>query len=693
MQPARRGPGREGRHRRCRILRRGRRSRARRGRPRHHDLRHPRSHRRQLPHRARRGRRRRAGAPLWTPHLPHRQRTGLGVHHHPWRHGAVQPQGQDHRRRSGLFAARQPDDHQRTLRDRARARRGQGHSSPNGPTPPSASRPTSKNRPSSSSAASSTRRSSPGTPASSGASTPRQLPASILKRLPVRFNYDDSYFNHPHQAMPRNGYTEIVESILDHPAITVHLSSALDPTAARAEYDHVIWTGPLDAWFDHRLGRLGYRTLDFERIDADGDFQGCSVMNYGDVEVPYTRISEHKHFAPWESHDRTVAFREFSRSCERRRHSLLPDPTGRRQGPAAPVPRPGPSRVRRHLRRPPRHLPVPRHGRDHRRSTRCRRRHPRRARRRRCDPVVLRRPLLTPGAMRTIVHIGQHKTGSTALQSVLFADRARLAEHGILYPDVGHVHRRDDRVAPSHNGLFLRLNDQSGRGIHESLDEMATRLADQVARTRPSVVLISSERGFMLPDQRGVEALARLDAMLPGPKEVVAYLRRPDRFAASYHRQLIRQAAPSVQAAARPDRLRGAPDDLPARLSANGASLRGRLRTRHTVRLRHHRRHHHPLLPNRPRARPTRNRTGQDQPQPPAGTHQPRAQPPPHHRLTRRTRPAQPARPRRARTSRPPRTRQPAPTTRLVHTPRHRARPSRRARPLLHRSRRHGRRR
>jgi UDP-galactopyranose mutase len=77
----------------------------------------------------------------------------------------------------------------------------------------------------------------------------------------------------------------------------------------------VIWTGPLDAWFDHRLGRLGYRTLDFERIDADGDFQGCSVMNYGDVDVPFTRISEHKHFAPWESHDATVAFREFSREC------------------------------------------------------------------------------------------------------------------------------------------------------------------------------------------------------------------------------------------------------------------------------------------------------------------------------------------------------------------------------------------
>lgn len=144
---------------------------------------------------------------------------------------------------------------------------------------------------------------------------PKELPASILSRLPIRFNYDDRYYNHRHQAMPRNGYTEIVEAVLDHPGIEVHLSSSLDPDAARLEFDHVIWTGPLDAWFGHRLGRLGYRTLDFDRFDAVGDHQGCAVMNYGDFEVPYTRVSEHKHFAPWEEHERTVCFRETSRAC------------------------------------------------------------------------------------------------------------------------------------------------------------------------------------------------------------------------------------------------------------------------------------------------------------------------------------------------------------------------------------------
>ncbi|MEM7095198.1 MAG: UDP-galactopyranose mutase [Actinomycetota bacterium] len=144
---------------------------------------------------------------------------------------------------------------------------------------------------------------------------PSQLPASILKRLPVRFNYDDSYFNHPHQAIPADGYTPIVEAILDHPGIAVRLGTALE-TDDRSRFDHVVWSGPLDAYFDHELGRLGYRTLDFEEFEFDGDFQGTPVMNYGDADVPYTRITEHKHFAPWESHHASVCYREFSRAHE-----------------------------------------------------------------------------------------------------------------------------------------------------------------------------------------------------------------------------------------------------------------------------------------------------------------------------------------------------------------------------------------
>lgn len=143
---------------------------------------------------------------------------------------------------------------------------------------------------------------------------PSELPAAILKRLPVRFNYDDNYFFHRFQGMPENGYTALVQRILDHPGITVQLNTRFGRDQA-GDYDHVFHAGPLDGWFDHDLGRLGYRTLDFERFTHTGDYQGCAVMNYGEVSVPHTRITEHKHFAPWESHAGSVCYREFARAC------------------------------------------------------------------------------------------------------------------------------------------------------------------------------------------------------------------------------------------------------------------------------------------------------------------------------------------------------------------------------------------
>lgn len=143
---------------------------------------------------------------------------------------------------------------------------------------------------------------------------PTELPASILARLPLRFTADNSYFNHPFQGIPEHGYTPIVEAILDHPSITVHLSTAFDPASSHA-YDHVVWTGPIDAYFGFEHGRLGYRTLDFVQEVQDGDVQGCPVLNYCDESVPYTRITEHKHFAPWEYHDKSVTYTEYSRLC------------------------------------------------------------------------------------------------------------------------------------------------------------------------------------------------------------------------------------------------------------------------------------------------------------------------------------------------------------------------------------------
>lgn len=144
--------------------------------------------------------------------------------------------------------------------------------------------------------------------------SPAQLPASILKRLPVRFNYDDNYFNHKYQGMPEYGYTEIVEKILNHEKITVELNKDFSQED-RSEYQHVFFSGPLDSFYNYQFGRLGYRTLDFEKFSYEGDYQGCAVLNYCDEGVPYTRITEHKYFSPWENHEGSICYKEYSRSC------------------------------------------------------------------------------------------------------------------------------------------------------------------------------------------------------------------------------------------------------------------------------------------------------------------------------------------------------------------------------------------
>jgi UDP-galactopyranose mutase len=143
---------------------------------------------------------------------------------------------------------------------------------------------------------------------------PSELPASILKRLPVRFNYDDNYFSHQFQGIPRNGYTPIFESLIEHERINLFISTCFT-AKNKDDYDHVFYSGPIDAWFDYDIGRLGYRTLDFKKEKFFGDYQGCAVMNYPDIQIKYTRITEHKYFTPWEEHAQTIIFKEFSRQC------------------------------------------------------------------------------------------------------------------------------------------------------------------------------------------------------------------------------------------------------------------------------------------------------------------------------------------------------------------------------------------
>ncbi|EPO7767460.1 UDP-galactopyranose mutase [Klebsiella aerogenes] len=143
---------------------------------------------------------------------------------------------------------------------------------------------------------------------------PAQLPASILKRLPVRFNYDDNYFNHKFQGMPKLGYTKMIESIINHENIIIELQQSFNPED-KEKYDHVFYSGPLDAFYSYQYGRLGYRTLDFEKFTWQGDFQGCAVMNYCSIDIPFTRITEHKYFSPWETHEGSVCYKEYSREC------------------------------------------------------------------------------------------------------------------------------------------------------------------------------------------------------------------------------------------------------------------------------------------------------------------------------------------------------------------------------------------
>ena len=127
-------------------------------------------------------------------------------------------------------------------------------------------------------------------------------------------NYDDNYYNHKYQGIPRDGYTVLIERMLDLPNISLYLSSKFE-RKQKEDFDHVFCSGPLDSWFGYEYGQLPYRTLDFEVFRGKGDYQGAAVINYCDQDVPFTRITEHKHFAPWETHEKTIYYREFSRDC------------------------------------------------------------------------------------------------------------------------------------------------------------------------------------------------------------------------------------------------------------------------------------------------------------------------------------------------------------------------------------------
>ena len=149
---------------------------------------------------------------------------------------------------------------------------------------------------------------------------PTNLPASNITRLPVRYTFDNRYFDDTHEGLPVDGYTAWLDNMAADDRIEVRTDTdwfdVRDELRAASPDAPVVYTGPLDRYFDYARGRLGWRTLDFElEVLPTGDFQGTPVMNYNDADVPYTRIHEFRHFHPERAHpaDKTVIMREYGR--------------------------------------------------------------------------------------------------------------------------------------------------------------------------------------------------------------------------------------------------------------------------------------------------------------------------------------------------------------------------------------------
>lgn len=150
---------------------------------------------------------------------------------------------------------------------------------------------------------------------------PTDLPPEIISRLPVRYTFNNRYFNDTYEGLPVDGYAAWLEKMAEHERIDVRLDTdwfeVRDEVRAENPDAPVVYTGPLDQYFDYAEGRLGWRTLDFEQEVLEvGDFQGTPVMNYNDADVPYTRIHEFRHFHPERSEypsDKTVIVKEYSR--------------------------------------------------------------------------------------------------------------------------------------------------------------------------------------------------------------------------------------------------------------------------------------------------------------------------------------------------------------------------------------------
>ena len=141
--------------------------------------------------------------------------------------------------------------------------------------------------------------------------SPKELPCSIIKRLPIRLNYDERYFNDVYQGVPKDGYTIMFENMIDHKNIRIQTNlDFFENKNIKKSCKNIVFTGKIDQYYDYTYGHLDYRSLNFETKILSGDFQGNSVINYTEEKVPYTRIVEHKHLER-KSNKKTVVTWEY----------------------------------------------------------------------------------------------------------------------------------------------------------------------------------------------------------------------------------------------------------------------------------------------------------------------------------------------------------------------------------------------
>lgn len=145
---------------------------------------------------------------------------------------------------------------------------------------------------------------------------PKYLPKEIIKRLPVRFTYNNNYFNDKYQGIPIGGYTQIFEKLLKNVEVKLNVDYIKEKEYWNSEAKNIIYTGPIDRYHDYIFGELEYKTTKFEHEYLEiNNYQGAPVVNYTDINIPYTRIIEHKHFensisnGTWISHEYPIEYK------------------------------------------------------------------------------------------------------------------------------------------------------------------------------------------------------------------------------------------------------------------------------------------------------------------------------------------------------------------------------------------------